>query len=93
MSDKIARINQAHADFKEAVTKARPDLEFTHFSIGYPFHSPNCKFKFNGCEYGGSARINHIDRDPEIRWYVASSDQTAWESYESSRNLMNIAEE
>lgn len=84
-ADEIARINKAHADFKEAVLKARPDLEFTRFSNGYPSLKPNCSFKFEGCEHGGSAQINNIDRDTEIRWYVASGDKEAWDQYEATR--------
>lgn len=82
----------AHKAFKEAVLEKRPDLTFTKFtadneSWAAQSYTPYAEFTFPGAKHGGgTVRIDNIDVDTEIRWYVAQGDHEAWNQYEASRD-------
>jgi hypothetical protein len=78
-ADQIADANAKGEAFKSAVIKARPDLNYTEFEIGWPRITMLAKFKFPGCKYGGSVRDQ--EGDGSLVWYIASADQEAWEAF------------
>lgn len=68
--------------FKAKVLALRPDLDFTKWRIHYPQITKVAEFKFSGCQYGGSVRL---DEGGEIEWYIANGDKAAWDYYNLSR--------
>jgi hypothetical protein len=81
--ERVAAVNKAHAEFKRNVNEARPDLEFYDFSTGWPSLEPYCKFKFHGCEFGGSAKVEAGSN--QIAYFIAHGDLDAWHAYEKNR--------
>lgn len=77
----VARRNTLFKEFKNRLKSARPDLEFTSFTGGYPCITMTAKFMFDGAKYGGTAR----DDGGELTWFVAGGDQDAWAAYKADR--------
>lgn len=83
LEKQIADANAKGEAFKTKVLGERPDLTFTEFSIGWPCIAMSAKFKFPGCQYGGSVRDQEGSGD--LKWYVASADKDAWDAYQQER--------
>ncbi|NBB11778.1 hypothetical protein [Pseudomonas sp. SLFW] len=79
----IAELNARGEAFKEKL-KGRPDLEFSDVQAGWPRITMSAKFKFAGCQYGGSVRDQ--EGDGHLTWYIAQVDQLAWDEYEAKRD-------
>jgi hypothetical protein len=79
----IADANAKGEAFQAKVLEMRPDLTFIEWSIGWPCISMSAKFKFPGCQYGGS--VSDHDGDGNLVWYVAQGDKAAWDFYQQER--------
>ncbi len=76
----VADANAKGEAFKLKVMSERPNLTYTEFDIGWPKITMSAKFKFPGCQYGGSVRDQ--EDDGALEWYIASVDQAAWDAFQ-----------
>lgn len=77
------------ARLKQLVQTMRPDLHFVEFSGEWPQLSFLAKFKFEGCQYGGSVRKCH--RKDDLEWFVANADKAAWDLLEATKQQGAVA--
>lgn len=78
------QITNHNKDFEQTclhVQKLRPDLQFIKFTGLWPQLTFIAEFKFDGCQYGGSARKDRSEDG--FQWYVANGDKEAWEIYDA----------
>lgn len=80
---KVSDHNAEFARLKQLVQTIRPDLHFVEFSGEWPQLSFLAKFKFEGCQYGGSVRKCH--RKDDLEWFVANADKAAWDLLEATK--------
>lgn len=76
----VADANAKGEAFKLKVLSERPNLTYTEFDIGWPKITMSAKFKFPGCQYGGSVRDQ--EGDGKLDWCIASVDQAAWDAFQ-----------
>lgn len=79
----VADANAKGEAFKLKVLSERPNLTYTEFDIGWPKITMSAKFKFPGCQYGGSVRDQ--EGDGKLEWYIAGVDQAAWDAFQQGR--------
>lgn len=79
----VAARNAKFEAFKAAVVQAEPGVTFTEFTGGYPWCANSGRFRFPGCQFGGSVR--DTEDSTELTWYVANADQQAWEAFIASK--------
>lgn len=79
----VADANAKGEAFKLKVLSERPNLTYTEFDIGWPKITMSAKFKFPGCQYGGSVRDQ--EGDGKLDWFIASVDQAAWDAFQQGR--------
>ena len=80
----VADANAKGEAFKLKVLAERPNLTYTEFDIGWPKITMSAKFKFPGCQYGGSVRDQ--EGDGKLDWYIASVDQAAWVAFQQGHS-------